>query len=61
MDTLAVAFLVGGTAFLFSGLLFLLPTERKISSRTESFEVSQQQIEHYLSQMRKPRDEQTGA
>jgi hypothetical protein len=61
MDTLAVALLVGGMAFLFSGLLFLLPTERKISSRTESFEVSQQQIEHYLSQMRKQRDEQTGA
>jgi hypothetical protein len=52
--------LVGGTAFLFNGLLFLLPTERKISSRTESFEVSQQQIEHYLSQMRKQCDEQTG-
>jgi hypothetical protein len=48
-------------AFLFSGLLFLLPTERKIASRTESFEVSQQQIEYYLSQMRKRRDEQTGA
>jgi hypothetical protein len=60
MDTLAVALLVGGTAFLFNGLLFLLPTERKISSRTESFEVSQQQIEHYLSQMRKQCDEQTG-
>ena len=58
MDTVAVALLVGGTAFLFNGLLFLLPTERKISSRTESFEVSQQQIEHYLSQMRKQRDEQ---
>jgi hypothetical protein len=61
MDTLGVALLVGGMAFLFSGLLFLLPTEREISSRTESFDINQQQIEHYLSQMRKQRDEQAGA
>ena len=61
MDTLAVALLVGGMAFLFSGLLFLSPAERKRSSRMDSFENSQQQIEHYLSQMRKQRDEQTGA
>jgi hypothetical protein len=53
MDTLGVALLVGGMAFLFSGLIFLLPTERKLSSRTESFEDTQQQIEYYLSQMRK--------
>jgi hypothetical protein len=54
METLGVALLVGGMAFLFSGLIFLLPTERKLSSRMESFEDSQQQIEYYLSQMRKP-------
>jgi hypothetical protein len=53
MDTLGVALLVGGMAFLFSGLVFLLPTERKLSSRMESFEETQQQIEYYLSQMRK--------
>jgi hypothetical protein len=53
MDTLGVALLVGGMAFLFSGLIFLLPTERKLSSRMESFEETQQQIEYYLSQMRK--------
>jgi hypothetical protein len=58
MDTLAVALLVGGMAFLFSGLVFLLPTERKLSSQMESFENSQQQIEYYLSQVRKQRDEQ---
>jgi hypothetical protein len=50
---LGVALLVGGLAFLFSGLVFLLPTERKRSSRMESFEDSQQQIEYYLSKMRK--------
>jgi hypothetical protein len=53
METLGVALLVGGMAFLFSGLVFLLPTERKRSSRMESFEDSQQQIEYYLSKMRK--------
>jgi hypothetical protein len=53
MDTLGVALLVGGMAFLFSGLIFLLPTERQLSSRMESFEETQQQIEYYLSQMRK--------
>jgi hypothetical protein len=53
METLGVALLVGGMVFLFSGLVFLLPTERKLSSRMESFEETQQQIEYYLSKMRK--------
>jgi hypothetical protein len=53
MDTLGLALLVGGMAFLFSGLVFLLPTERKLSSRTESFEDSQRRTEYYLSEMRK--------
>jgi Na+-transporting methylmalonyl-CoA/oxaloacetate decarboxylase gamma subunit len=53
MDTLGLALLVGGMAFLFSGLVFLLPTERKLSSRMESFEDSQRRTEYYLSQMRK--------
>ncbi len=57
MDTLGVALLVGGMAFLFSGLIFLLPTERKLSSRVESFENTQQQVEYYLSRIRKPRDD----
>ena len=57
METLGVALLVGGMAFLFSGLIFLLPTERKLSSRIESFEDTQQQIEHYLSQLRKLSDD----
>jgi hypothetical protein len=53
MDPLGLALLVGGMAFLFSGLVFLLPTERKLSSRMESFEDSQRRTEYYLSQMRK--------
>ena len=57
MNTLGVASLVGGMAFLLNGLVFLLPTERKLSSHIESFEDSQQQIEYYLSQMRKQSDD----
>jgi len=57
MNMLGVALLVGGMAFLLSGLVCLLPTERKHSSRIESFEDSQQQIEYYLSQMRKQSDD----
>jgi Na+-transporting methylmalonyl-CoA/oxaloacetate decarboxylase gamma subunit len=47
MQTIGVAMIVGGMAFLFSGLIFLIPTERKISSSEQSFDESQQQIEYY--------------
>jgi hypothetical protein len=40
MDMLGVVLLIVGMAFLFSGLVSLLPTERKLSSRMESFEDS---------------------
>jgi hypothetical protein len=53
MDIFGVALLIVGMAFLFSGLVSLLPTERKLSSRMESFEDNQWRIEYYLSQMRK--------
>lgn len=55
MNSLGLSMIVGGTAFLFSGLVFLLPTERKISERDHSFEKSQDEIEYYLSQVRKRR------
>jgi hypothetical protein len=42
-------------AFLVSGLVSLLPTERKLSALEESCEESQEEIEHYLRQMRKDR------
>jgi hypothetical protein len=32
MNTIGVAMMVGGMAVLFSGLIFLIPTEHKISS-----------------------------
>ncbi len=37
MDTIGVAMIVGGMAFLFSGLIFLLP-ERKLPSSKEEQE-----------------------
>ena len=38
MNTIGIAMIVGGMAFLFSGLIFLLPTERKLSSSNEKQE-----------------------
>ncbi|MGB8603659.1 hypothetical protein [Bradyrhizobium sp.] len=38
MNTIGIAMIVGGMAFLFSGLIFLLPTERKLSSSNEEQE-----------------------
>jgi cytochrome c biogenesis protein CcdA len=55
MKALGLSMIVGGMAFLFSGLVFLLPTERKLSARKRSFEESQEELEYYLSQMRKER------
>ena len=56
MKALGLSMIVGGVACLFSGLIFLLPTERKLSARNHSFEESQAEIEYYLSQMRKERE-----
>ena len=55
MKALGLSMVVGGMAFLVSGLVSLLPTERKLSALEESFEESQEEIEHYLRQMRKDR------
>jgi hypothetical protein len=53
MDTIGIALIVGGMAFLCSGLIFLLPYERKLASTEDSFEESQEMIEYYLGEMRK--------
>jgi hypothetical protein len=55
MAAVGVSMLVGGTAFLLSGLIFLLPTERKLSSRQQSFEESQKDLERYLGEIRRER------
>jgi len=57
MKALGLSMIVGGMAFLFSGLIFLLPTERKLSAREHSFEESQEEMEYYLRQMREERNE----
>lgn len=53
MNTIGVAVIVGGMAPLFSGLIFLLPTERKLSSSNESIEESREKIEYFLAQILK--------
>lgn len=53
MDALGVSLIVGGMAFLFSGLIFLLPIEGKVAGKRRSFEESQQEIEYYLGQMQR--------
>jgi hypothetical protein len=53
MNTIGVALMVGGIAFLFSGLISLLPIERALSDTNESLDESRERIESYLRQMRK--------
>jgi hypothetical protein len=53
MNVLGVSLLVGGVAFLCSGLIFLLPTERKTSSHEKSVQENQEAIELYLQQIHK--------
>jgi thioesterase domain-containing protein len=58
MKALGASLIVLGLAFLFSGLIFVLPLPRRKRSRPkESFEESQERTEYYLKQMRKERDE----
>jgi hypothetical protein len=57
MNVLGASLIVLGLAFLFSGLVCMLPTGRKHSVAQESFEESQERTEYYLRQMREERDE----
>jgi hypothetical protein len=57
MKALGLSMLVGGVAFLFSGLIFLLPTERKLSKRQRSFQEGQQEPERDPQAMRSERRE----
>jgi hypothetical protein len=62
MDSLGIALLVGGTAFIMSGLIFLVPIERRCSSPQEMFddvappqqtlEDSQDPTQYYLRALR---------
>jgi hypothetical protein len=57
MDTAGVALIVGGTAFLFSGLIFLIPVGGSRPAPGESLEDSQEPIEQYLREMERDRGE----
>jgi hypothetical protein len=57
MDSVGITLIVGGMAFLVSGLIFLIPIERKLYSSLETFEEGQERIEYYLAQMRDERGE----
>jgi hypothetical protein len=58
MKALGTSLIVLGLAFLFSGLIFVLPMPRRKNSRQqESFEESRERTEYYLKQMREERDE----
>ena len=55
MDPLGLALVVGGAAFVVSGLIFLLPGERKRPRRRETVDESREQIDSRLQQMRRQR------
>ena len=62
MTALGTSFIVLGVAFLFRGLIFMLPKPfgRKPvqpSAQQESFKESQERTEYYLQQMREERRE----
>jgi hypothetical protein len=53
MTTLGLSMIVGGAAFLLSGLIFLLPTKREQSIQEKPPEEAQNAIEFYLRRIRK--------
>lgn len=55
METLGLSLVVGGAAFLVSGLVFLLPVRRKQLRRQESFQESIDRIDYHLYEMRRER------
>jgi hypothetical protein len=52
MDALGIALIIGGVALVCSGLIFLLPTERKASVSEKSVQENLDEIEGHLRQMR---------
>jgi len=59
MDTLGLGLIVGGAALLCSGLIFLLPRERKAVSSQPSVDGNIEEIEGNLRQLRKERGEES--
>ena len=57
MDALGLALIVGGAAFVVSGLVFLLPGSRRLRKQHETIDESREQIESHLRAMRRDRDD----
>jgi hypothetical protein len=57
MDTVGLALVVGGAAFLFSGLIFLIPVRGSSSGQQAPFEESREQLERHLGENRRNRGE----
>jgi hypothetical protein len=55
MDSLGLALIVGGAAFVLSGLVFLLPGSRRRRKQQETIDESREQIESHLREMRRDR------
>jgi hypothetical protein len=53
MDPLGLALIVGGAAFVVSGLVFLLPGSRRRRKQQETIEESREQIDYHLQAMRR--------
>ena len=53
MDPLGLALIVGGTALVMSGLVFLLPDPRKRRKQQETIEQSRAEIDYHLRAMRR--------
>ncbi|MCP4616978.1 MAG: hypothetical protein GY844_11125 [Bradyrhizobium sp.] len=53
MDPLGLALIVGGTAFVVSGLVFMLPASRRRREQQETIEESREEIEFHLRTMRR--------
>lgn len=55
MDSLGLALIVGGAAFVASGLVFLLPGARRQRQQQDTIDKSREQIEFHLRAMRRNR------
>jgi len=53
MDALGLALIVGGAAFVISGLVFPLPGSRRLREQQETIEESREQIDSHLRAMRR--------
>jgi hypothetical protein len=53
METLAISLIVAGSAFVCSGLIFLLPIQKTITGKQRSVEQSLSEIEQYLGEIRR--------